>query len=82
MTIRQDLRRVLGCHPADNSPHADNLAIVLCTYFEDHQDRPAADPETENGWGEWVERQADRVLDELCDQIIKTFTLTVGDNRG
>lgn len=32
----------------------DNVAIMICTYFDDHPLKPADDEETEYGWSEWV----------------------------
>lgn len=70
---RSRLRSVLGGH--DLEPHlnsvTDNLAIALCMYFEQSQDRPEDDPETDdNHWGVWVEEQCNRVLDQLTDAVL------------
>ncbi|CAB4130389.1 hypothetical protein UFOVP119_13 [uncultured Caudovirales phage] len=60
------MRRIIGSAPMDSRPGADNLAIALCVYFEHHIDRPRNDASTDDHpWGEWVEQQANRVLDEL-----------------
>lgn len=65
-TSKERLRNLIGCFMVENDMNADNLAVVLCTYFEGHVDRPKPDPRTENGWGAWAEREANRVLDELA----------------
>lgn len=32
----------------------DNLAIALCTYFQDHSDRPEDDEDDDEGWTVWI----------------------------
>jgi hypothetical protein len=68
---RQDLRNNLGAFRLEDDPWTDNLAIALCSYFEDHNGRPDPDPPTENGWGQWAEGKADAVLDGLTDAVLK-----------
>lgn len=63
----RQVRNAIGSHQLDDEPMADSLAIALCTCFEGHMDRPVPDPQTENGWGQWAEAHADRVMDELAD---------------
>lgn len=63
---KERFRNQIGCFMVENDMNADNLAVVLCTYFEGHLDRPKPDPHTENGWGAWAEQQANRVLDDLA----------------
>lgn len=73
--LAQIIRRRLGGHSVEDDGHADNLAIVLCTYFSDHLQRPEEDRETEeadNGhWGEWVTERHNLALDRIALEIAK-----------
>lgn len=43
----------------------DNLAITLCSYFEDFADSPPG----ENGWSEEVTEKYEAVKDAICDHF-------------
>lgn len=60
------LRKISSLPTTDGPGMPDNLAIALCTYFSDSQDRPENDEETENGWGEWVEEQCNKTLAKIA----------------
>lgn len=77
------LRRELGGFAVEEyseSSHQplDNLAIVLCTYFSEHEERPIDDVDTESDdnsfWGEWVKKKTDEALELLEKQITNFAT--------
>jgi Rad3-related DNA helicase len=85
-TLRQSLQRAearrkaevtanmvggIQVEDGDKYAGADNLAIVLASYFERHMDRPEPDPEGENGWGEWAEAKARKAMQIIADEINK-----------
>lgn len=47
--------RIVGVDVEDRT-HSDNLAIVLCTYFSGHIERPDGDEDDmdEGGWSPWT----------------------------
>jgi hypothetical protein len=70
---KQNLRNAMaGCYVEDGT-NADNLAIALCTYFSDHQERPDGDEalDSENGWGPWVESKANAALAAIANACIR-----------
>jgi hypothetical protein len=69
---RTPLENSIGSVVIYDCPHADNLAIALCIYFEDHMDRPENDPETEHGWGEWVEARCDEAIRRIAQAASAT----------
>lgn len=46
-------------------PEFDNVAIMICTYFDGHPLKPADDEETEYGWSEWVIVQYNAVKNRM-----------------
>jgi hypothetical protein len=96
-TLRQSLQRAearrkaevtanmvggIQVEDGDKYTGADNLAIVLASYFERHMDRPEPDPEGENGWGEWAEAKARKAMQIIADEINKArepLTASDGD---
>ena len=69
--LEQKIMDEIARFPVGNSPWADNIAIVLCTYFSDHPDRPENDVDDEDDclWGEWVQDQYERVLNDLAKHL-------------
>ena len=65
----KDKRNSLGSISIEDGLCVDNLAVVLCEYFTNHHDRPANDVETENGWGEWVEKKTYKALDLIINRL-------------
>jgi hypothetical protein len=69
---RDLINRLAGVQVEDLDPSygpSDNLAIVLCSYFEKHGHRPVDDPETENGWGEWVIQKYERAMELILKEV-------------
>ena len=63
------LRLALGGCPVEDIAGADNLAIALCTYFENHQNRPDDDDENEDGWGKWAVDMTNNALSALVRAV-------------
>lgn len=67
--MSNDLKNKIACVPMGDNSMGDNLAIVLCTYFSDHLERPEDDPEYDTGWGEWVIAKSEEALDKIVAAI-------------
>lgn len=72
---RTKLRNLIaGCHvEKDGMP--DNLAIALCSYFEDHLGRPDDDDPAsdETGWGAWVSQKYEEAMDLITDEVLRAI---------
>jgi hypothetical protein len=69
--MNEKLRNLIGCADLPDTagplnPKFDNLAIMLCTYFDGHPDCPE-DQETDEefGWKPWVIENTNRMLDAI-----------------
>lgn len=53
----------------------DNLAIMLCSYFSRHMDRPEDDVENEDNyhWGTWVLDREKAMRREIALTAIKAY---------
>lgn len=75
MTSEQrELRNIIGNvdMPGGDIAHGwDNLAIALCSYYSRHMDRPDPDPDTEHGWGAWVEQKCNEALDAIAAKVAR-----------
>lgn len=50
---------------------SDNLAIVLCSYFEGHVDRPEYDEiDPDKGWSKWALQKTDEALDIIAAELM------------
>lgn len=47
----------------------DNLAIMLCTYFDGHPDCPEEQEDDETGWKPWVIDRCNEMLDAIAAEI-------------
>lgn len=61
----------IGGVDLEDCPGSDNLAIALATYFSGHIDRPDPDPDTEDGWGEWVLAKTNEALRRIAEEVEK-----------
>lgn len=76
------LRQRLGGVAIDDDPNGDTLGIALVSYFEGHRDRPADDPETEHGWGEWATAKMEQALDRISAEVSLKARLWLWLNHG
>ena len=51
----------------DGETFADNLAIAICTYYDDHPKRPEDDEDDDECWSPWVREQHDKIMDRIVD---------------
>jgi hypothetical protein len=69
----EKLRNQIGGIEVESDCMADNLAIVLHSYFEGHIERPYGDENLETdetGYTDWVKAKAEKALDLIISGII------------
>ena len=70
------LKAQIGYLKVEDDPTSENLAVVLCCYFESHIARPIDDENAEEndcGWTPWVSEQADNALDLIVKQAVELY---------
>jgi hypothetical protein len=71
---RQRVRNAISGTLVEHGPvHAvfDNLAIALCTYFDEHPNRPDEETDEELHWTPWVLSKTNAALDAITDAVMK-----------
>lgn len=84
MIDRQKVRNAIGgTFVEDGGPETvdDNLAIVLCTYFNDHPECPDEKECDEYGWKPWVVQRCNAALDAITDAVMLAASPPVGKTR-
>lgn len=65
-----DLKNLIGGCDVEDEMMCDNFAIVLCTYFSRHMNRPDDDPDDEErGWGQWVLGKYENAMDLIVKEV-------------
>ena len=54
----------------------DNLALLFCTYFDNHPEKPDTDELTDNHWHPWVEAQATLMQQAIARSILSMLSPT------
>ena len=64
---------IAGTDAPSQSSYGDNVAVALCSYFENHLDRPENDEPAsdEHCWGPWVEEQYAATVYAIADRILE-----------
>ena len=64
---------IAGTDAAASDYSGDNVAVALCSYFEDHGARPHDDEPVsdEHCWGAWVEEQYAATVYAIADRILE-----------
>ena len=66
-------RDLIGMIEVEDDPTSDNLAVVLCTYFEQHMARPDDDEvDGDLGWSPWTRDEADEALRRIGKAIYES----------
>lgn len=72
MTLRNEIANVPMVVTGRSEWFTDNLAIAICTYWNEHMDRPEDDPIDEDyGWGKWVVEQYEATMDRIVAAVEK-----------
>lgn len=74
--------RIVGVN-AEDRPYSDNLAIVLCSYFSAHINRPNGDEDDmdEGGWSPWTIEKYNASKKMLSDYVATALRIAVAEER-
>lgn len=78
-----EIADAIACTEEPVPEFSDNLAIMLCSYFSDHLDRPDDDEENEDNhhWGAWVLEREKAMRRAIALTAIKAVTKALRDNK-
>lgn len=69
------IKRAIESCTVEDDYMADNIAIVLCTYFENHMNRPENDPKDDDkGWSKWVISKYEKAMKLIVKDITEVVS--------
>lgn len=71
-----EIADAIACTDDPAPEFGDNLAIMLCSYYSGHMDRPEDDEENDDNyhWGEWVLNREKEMRRAIALTAIKAVT--------
>ncbi len=77
---KDKLECVIAMSPMEDDVSTDCLAVALCSYFDDHMDKPENDPvDDEKGWGEWVCGKYEKAQENILNEVAEFVDTTIAD---
>lgn len=75
----ESIEDAIACTDEPDAAHCDNLAVMLCSYFSRHLDRPEEDEETDDNhhWGAWVIEREKTMRRAIAMAAIKAYERAV-----
>lgn len=77
-----DMRNKIGGLALEDHPLADNFAIALVSYFEEHEECPDEEADDEVGWKPWAIAKANAALDRLVIFIKENVRVERSEREG